>query len=89
MAQNNCAKYMANNLEKEFKFFLEHQAEFVKKYDKKFVVIKNQQILGVYNDAKTAFLETQKKHAVGSFLIQECRQGVEAYTQILHSRVLL
>jgi hypothetical protein len=78
-----------NNLEKEFQFYLDHQDELVKKYKGKFIVIKNQQVIGVFDDAKTAFIETQKKHEVGTFLIQECKAGAESYTQTLHSRVLL
>ena len=35
---------MKNPLEKEFKYYLEHQDELVKQYDGKFIVIKEGQV---------------------------------------------
>jgi len=78
-----------NNLEKEFQYFLDHQKELVKEYIGRFIVIKNKKVIGVYNTEGEAFTETQKKHELGSFLIQECKPGADVYTQIFHSRVLL
>ena len=80
---------MKNNLEKEFKYFLDHQKELVEQYGDKFIVIKNQEVIGVYASESEAFTETQKKHALGTFLIQECKPGTDVYTQTFHSRVLL
>ena len=78
-----------NNLEKEFQYFLDHQKELVEQYGGKFIVIKNQQVIGVYNSETEAFTETQKQHELGTFLIQECKSGSEVYTQTFHSRVLI
>ncbi|MFA6992466.1 MAG: hypothetical protein WC269_04285 [Candidatus Gracilibacteria bacterium] len=78
-----------NTLEKEFQYFLDHQKELVKQYSGKFIVIKNQEIIGVYTSESEAFTETQKKHELGTFLIQECKPGTDVYTQTFHSRVLL
>lgn len=78
-----------NNLEKEFQHFLDHQSELVKQYGGKFIVIKNQEVIGVYNSETEAFTETQKQHELGTFLIQECKPGSEVYTQTFHSRVLI
>lgn len=78
-----------NSLEKEFQYFLDHQKELVRKYGGKFIVIKKQEIIGIYDTEIQAFEETQKQHKLGTFLIQECNPGSEVYTQTFHSRVLL
>jgi hypothetical protein len=74
-------------LKKEFEYFLEHQDELVEKYDGKFIVISQQRVIGVYDTDEQALFETKKTHALGSFLIQKCISGKEAYTQTFHSRV--
>lgn len=74
-------------LQQEFKFYLKNQAELVKKYNGKFIVIKNCEVIGVYDSPKEAFIETSKKHKIGTFLIQECSPGPQSYTQTYHSRV--
>lgn len=78
-----------SNLEKEFKYFIKHQPELVKKYRGKFVVIKNEQIIGAYNSEIEAYGETQKNETLGTFLIQECKSGENSYSQTYHSRVAL
>lgn len=82
---------MPNNnlLEKEFQYFLDHQNELVKEYGGKFIVIKNKEIIGVYDTEIDAFTETKKNHELGTFLIQQCKSGAEVYTQSFHSRVLI
>ena len=79
---------MKSLLEKEFKYYLEHQQEFVKKYKGKFLAFKNQELLGVFNSELEAFEEISKKYKLGTFLIQRCEPGVDSYTQTYHSRVV-
>lgn len=76
------------SLQKEFEYFLEHQKELVKKYRGRVIVIKDQKILGAYDDEVTAVLETQKAHKIGTFLVQKCESGDAAYTQTFQSRVV-
>lgn len=78
---------MKSRLEPDFKYYLAHQADFVKKYNGKFVVIKNRTVIGVYDDQATAVSETEKTEELGTFLIQKVEPGDEAYTQTFHSRV--
>jgi len=75
-------------LEKEFKFYLEHQDEFVKKYKGKFIVIKNREVLGVFDSELEAIEKTAEKHELGTFLIQKCEPGAESYTHTYNSRAL-
>ncbi len=75
-------------LEKEFKYYLEHQDELVKKYNGKFIVIKDCKVIGVFDSELEAVEKTAEKHELGTFLVQKCERGTESYTQTYHSRVL-
>jgi hypothetical protein len=79
---------MAKRLEKEFQYYLDNQAEFVKKYKGKFIVIKNSKVLGAFDTEIEAIEKTSKEHALGTFLVQKCEAGSENYTQTYHSRVV-
>lgn len=76
-------------LEKEFKYYLSHQAELVKKYNGKFIVLKNEEIIGTYNSHSEAYNETLKTEELGTFLIQHCISGVDSYSQTFHSQVII
>jgi hypothetical protein len=79
---------MSSLLEPEFDYFIGHQDELVRKYQGKFVVIKNQEVVGIYDSELQAVKETSKTHELGTFLVQKCEPGSESYTQVYHSRVL-
>jgi hypothetical protein len=74
-------------LDKEFKYFMEHQDELVKKYNGKFIVIKDESVWGSFDSELSAYTEAKQKFEVGTFLIQQCLPGTEAYKQTFHSRV--
>jgi hypothetical protein len=76
-------------LKDEFEYYLDHQADYVAKYAGKFIVLKNHDVLGVYDTNIEAYHESEKHHAVGSFLIQFVQEGEGSYTQTFHSRVLI
>lgn len=78
---------MPSPLEKEFQYFLDHQDELVKRYRGKYIVIKDAQVIGAYDDEMVAMTETAKQHELGTFLVQRCEPGNECYTQTFHSRV--
>lgn len=80
---------MAKKLEKEFRYYLAHQQEFLQKYNGQFVVIKDNEVIGAYDDELTAIRETAKDHEMGTFLVQKCEPGKESYTQTYHSRVVV
>jgi hypothetical protein len=83
--KKECA--MMEKLEKEFKYYLEHQDELVKKYNGKFIVIKDRQVIGAFDSELEAIEKTAEKHELGTFLVQKCEPGSESYTQTYHSRV--
>lgn len=78
---------MSDNLEKEFEFYLANQNELVKKYNGKYIVIKNCTVIGAYDSESEAIAKTSKEHPLGTFLVQKCEPGAESYTQTYHSRV--
>jgi len=75
-------------LEKEFKYYIENQIEFLKKYNGKFLVIKNQEIKGAYDTKENAYDKATSDFELGTFLIQHCLPGTLGHSQTYHSRVL-
>lgn len=75
-------------LDKELQYYIDNQNELVAKYIGKYLVIKDQTIIGVYDTEIEAYSKTVKKHELGTFLIQECQPGDENYTQTFRTRVI-
>lgn len=61
---------MTTPLEFEFRYYVAHQSELVHRYNGKVVVIKDQQVIGAYDNEMAAITETYKHHALGTFLVQ-------------------
>lgn len=78
---------MSISLSKEFDYYKKNQEDFVAKYNGKFLVIKNMEVVGVYDAEMDAYTDAKNKYELGTFLIQECIHGNEGYTQVFHSRV--
>ena len=66
--------------EQELRFFINNQESLVNQYCGKVLVLKGQQITGIYQTLLEAYLEAQKKHKLGTFMIQRCEPGPKAYT---------
>ncbi|MBU0494384.1 MAG: hypothetical protein KKB13_21245 [Chloroflexi bacterium] len=78
---------MAGPLEKEFDYYVEHQDELVKSYADKYIVLKNETVLGAYDSLQEAIRETTKTEELGTFLVQKVEPGKTNYTQVFHSRI--
>ena len=76
-------------LNTEFKYFLDHQSELVKKYNNRVLVIIGEKVVDDYDDFDQAFFQSIKKYEPGSFLLQECTEGEDAYTDTFCSPVFL
>ncbi len=72
------------SLTPEFQYYLNHQDELVGTYSGKVIVIRNQQVVGQYDSHAEAYMDSIKKYDLGTFLIQLCTPGRDAYT--LHWR---
>ena len=69
----------------ELNYFKAHQDELVAKHGGKTLVIRGENIEGVYETALQAYLEAQKTFELGTFMIQSCAPGPEAYTVTISS----
>lgn len=78
---------MPSPLQKEFDYYLANKPDLVAKYNGKVIVIKDRKIIGVYESEIEAVTETQRAHALGTFLVQRVQAGDAATTQTFHSRV--
>ncbi|MGA2286801.1 MAG: DUF5678 domain-containing protein [Dehalococcoidia bacterium] len=78
---------MSGSLQDEFRFYLDHQDELVEKYEGKYIVIKDGQVVAAYDTELAAVTESQKSYPLGTFLVQLVTRGPDAYTQTFHSRV--
>ena len=77
----------AAGLKEAFDYYLSHQEELVRRYNGRFIAIKNRQVLGDFASELEAVREVSKLHELGTFLVQFVEPGQEAYTQTFHSRV--
>ncbi len=66
--------------EKELDFFIANQDELVARYPGQVLVIKDQEVVGAFRSPLEAYLEATKRFTPGSFAIQRCLAGQDAYT---------
>ena len=75
-------------LEKEFEYYLKNQKELLEKYLNKYLVIKNEEVVGNFDTKQEAYDFATSKFKLGEFLIQYCIPGNLGYTQTFHSQVI-
>ena len=73
-------------LDNEYKYYQDNKEHFLSQYEGKFIVIKNKEVIGVFDDKITAVEETRKKHELGTFIVQEV---IKNDVITFHSRVLI
>ncbi len=72
---------MDDKLSKDFHYYLANQDELLKKYEGRYLVIVNCEVMDDFIDMDTAIKESSKKYGWGNFLLQYCSKGDSAYTQ--------
>jgi hypothetical protein len=72
-------------LDKEFDWYLNHQNELLKKYNGRVLVIKDENVVDDYSNYDDAYFGAVKKYELGKFLLMECTQGDEAYSQTIYT----
>lgn len=75
-------------LEREFKYFQDHQQELAEQHSGKYLVIKGENVIGVFEKEIDAYFQTQQEHPLGTFLIQFCSADKEVYIQNFTSRAI-
>lgn len=78
---------MSVNLKAEYQYYLDHKDEFLAKYEGKHIVIKHQQVMGVYSSDLEAIKETTKTEELGTFIVQLVSSGEDHVR--FHSRVAI
>jgi hypothetical protein len=78
---------MPSALEKDFDYYLKHQDELVRKYAGRYLVIRDEEVVGAFDHQLEAVQAGAERFPLGSFLVQKCEPGEESYTQTFHSRV--
>jgi len=71
-----------------FIWYIENQDELVKKYNGKFIVIKDNAVIKAFKTEDEAYFDSIGKYEAGTFMIQKCSPGDKDYTQMFHSRVI-
>jgi hypothetical protein len=71
--------------EREMDFFKKNQTELVSKYKGQVLVIVGEEVKGSFPSALKAYLFAKKSFPLGSFMIQSCIPGPEAYTVTVSS----
>ncbi|MCY4450100.1 MAG: hypothetical protein OXE02_14790 [Chloroflexi bacterium] len=76
---------MSDDLKRMFEFYLTNQDTIVERYDGRFVVIKDDEVIGVYDSDLEAVTETKEVHPLGTFIVQKVSEGEADYTATFHS----
>ena len=76
------------SLEKEFKYYLAHRKALIKKYGDRYLVVKNEEVIGVYSSREEAIKETMGTHKLGTFLVQYADTKHDNTSQTFYSRIV-
>lgn len=71
-----------------FQYYLDNQDELVKRYNGKYLIIFNNEVVSAFNSEDEAYMYAKDKYGLGNFLLQLCTKGPEAYSQHFRSRVV-
>jgi hypothetical protein len=64
----------------DLEWFKENQSRLVEQYNGKTLIIRYQAVEGVFDVEFDAYLDARRRFTPGTFSIQECVPGEEAYT---------
>jgi len=74
--------------EKELDYFIAHQDELLQRYGGQILVLRGEEVVSAHPDVLEAYLDAKKKYGPGTFMIQPCTQGSDAYTVTITSHEL-
>lgn len=75
-------------LDSEFTFYLDHQQEFVDKYDGMVIVLKEEEVLNVFDNISDAYFYAEDNGLLGKVLIQRVTPGRDSYTTTFNSSLI-
>jgi len=74
---------MSYDIDKDFAWFKANRADLFRQYPGQFLVIRNQEVLGAYDDDLAAIESTQLP--LGEYLLQECLASPDAYVERVYT----
>ena len=74
-------------MDEDYIFFEKNMERLYEKYGHKFLAIKGQNVIGVYDTFQEALDVTLKTEKLGTFLIQECFKNREENMQFFQGNV--
>lgn len=77
---------MMTMLDKEFRYYLDHQEELLPIYNGKYVLIVGNEVVGACDTIGEAYYKGKREYGLGKFLVQLCTPGESAYTVTYHTR---
>ncbi len=66
--------------DKLFEWYLANQEKLVEQYNGKYLVIKDNAVVGAFDSEDEAFFNAEKNYGLGNFIVQLCTPGQGAYT---------
>lgn len=66
--------------EDELQFFIANQDALVAQYGGKTLILQGREVVGAYATVLEAYLEAMRRFTPGTFMLQRCEPGPEAYT---------
>lgn len=77
------------NQSDDFKYFVDNRLELYTEYPNKFLIIQDKEIKGIADSFEDALNKAIKEGLIlGSFIIQECGEDENCYTQRFSSNVV-
>lgn len=76
---------MNENLHKLFEYYINNQAEFVEKYNSKSIILKDFEVVGVFDNEYEAAKNALEKYPPGTFIVQQVEPGIDSYTVTIGS----
>lgn len=75
---------MESSQDKNYEYYISNKKELCKKYLNKYLIIKDESVVGAYETFEDALKEAKNIEA-GTYIIQKCEKDEEV--QIFHTRI--
>ncbi len=66
-------------LEKERKYFENNRAEWLAKHSDKFILVKGEELIGIFNTQQEALIEGARRFGTESFLVRQVEESEQLY----------
>ncbi|MCH8123864.1 MAG: hypothetical protein IH853_12175 [Bacteroidetes bacterium] len=67
-------------LEKELQYYIDHQEDLVEKYNGRVIILKNEEVLGVFKSVSEAYFHADTEGLLGEVMIHKVGPGQHNYT---------